>query len=212
MTVVSGQELLHLKRIHLKWCPHRSPSLGLKLKTEHTRVYSFLFGGNIWSVQIMIFVTTFKNTSDMVCSCLSVFTPVPLGRFPCSLFHQSWRLQELQMFKGIKGSSCLWTLFYFFWLSIYYSSLLLIYKHFGFSSNMSFEHLSLCEGTVSEGLKYSCITRAHSSKDNNSQKLESCGSHRTTCKHLSRWTGRCLLQATQAVWSFSEKFVCIRLF
>lgn len=80
-------------------------------------------------------------------------------------------------------------MFYFFWLSIYYSSLLLIYKHFGFSSNMSFEHLSLCEGTVSEWLKYSCITRAHSSMDNNSQKLESCGSHRTTCKHLSRWTG-----------------------
>lgn len=37
----------------------------------------------------MGFVTTFKNSSDMVYSCLSLFTPVPLGRFPCSLILQS---------------------------------------------------------------------------------------------------------------------------
>lgn len=41
----------------------------------------------------------------------------------------------------------------------------------------------------SEWLKYSFISKAHSRMDNKSQKLESCSSHRTTCKHLSRWTG-----------------------
>lgn len=44
-------------------------------------------------------------------------------------------------------------MFYFIWLYTYYSSLLLIYKHFRIFSKMYFEHLSIWEGSRNIALK-----------------------------------------------------------